>query len=387
MRKQKLTLCMIVKNEEKFLRGCLESVKDIVDEIVIVDTGSTDKTVEIAKEYTSLVVNEPWRDDFSHHRNTALKYATGDWVLQIDADELFHPMDGKTIQGIREDIDNAPESTGAFAFNMKDVQGGKVTSTFHVIRLFRTNRVRYEGIVHNRPIVEGDKVFYPGAFFTHYGYEASDKLSSAAVKEKNKRRENLLLKRIAKDPEDWEAVFFLNQHYAVNDKVDMALKYGEKYIANRLKIGNEFRTIIYYSLIEKCLQHEMVDKASLLAQTGFNHTKGADLDLCFALIDLGIKKGEMETTLLGCQKYFKAYERIQAGAYLPKESVWFNYNEEALAFVCYNYSLCRIQEGKQAYENMRKITSQFPNKKYSTEMLGCYNRDLKKLGVKFFIAM
>src|SRR5262249_23210365 len=87
----RLTLSMIVKNEEKYLAQCLDSVKGIADEIVIVDTGSTDKTVEIAKSYGAEVYHFDWTDDCSEARNECLKYCTGDWVLWLDADEALEP--------------------------------------------------------------------------------------------------------------------------------------------------------------------------------------------------------------------------------------------------------------------------------------------------------
>ena len=84
-----LSACMIVKNEEKFLAQCLNSIKDAVDEIIIVDTGSTDKTVEIAQSFGAKVYHHPWRNSFSEARNHSLSYATCDWILQIDADEAL----------------------------------------------------------------------------------------------------------------------------------------------------------------------------------------------------------------------------------------------------------------------------------------------------------
>ena len=83
----KITLSMIVKNEERYLRECLESVKDIVSEIVIVDTGSTDSTIKIAKDYGAKLYSFGWINDFSAARNFALSKSTGDWILYLDADE------------------------------------------------------------------------------------------------------------------------------------------------------------------------------------------------------------------------------------------------------------------------------------------------------------
>jgi len=86
-----LSLCMIVKNEESSLPQALNSVKDVVDEMVILDTGSTDKTVEIAKEYGARVYQSDWCNDFSAARNEALQYVQGKWVLVLDADEVLTP--------------------------------------------------------------------------------------------------------------------------------------------------------------------------------------------------------------------------------------------------------------------------------------------------------
>jgi glycosyltransferase involved in cell wall biosynthesis/SAM-dependent methyltransferase len=93
----RLSVCLIVKNEEQFLEQCLQSVRDIAHQIVVVDTGSTDRTVEIAKKFKAEVHSFPWNEDFSAARNEALKYATGDWVLSLDADEELVPEHKKTI--------------------------------------------------------------------------------------------------------------------------------------------------------------------------------------------------------------------------------------------------------------------------------------------------
>ncbi len=93
-----LSLCMIVKNEEEFLPTCLESVKDYVDEIIIVDTGSTDSTVEIAKRYNAKIYHHAWENSFSKARNYSLKYATCDWILILDADEEVDKEDAHKLK-------------------------------------------------------------------------------------------------------------------------------------------------------------------------------------------------------------------------------------------------------------------------------------------------
>jgi len=94
-----LSLCMIVKNEADYLERCLNSVKDLVDEIIVVDTGSTDNTIEIAKKFNAKVIEHKWSNDFSEARNISLINATEDWILVLDADETISKKD---LEKIRE---------------------------------------------------------------------------------------------------------------------------------------------------------------------------------------------------------------------------------------------------------------------------------------------
>lgn len=93
----RLSVCLIVKNEEQFLERCLQSICDMATQIVVVDTGSTDGTVEIAKKFKAEVYSFTWNDDFSAARNEALKHVTGDWVLSLDADEELMPEHKQTL--------------------------------------------------------------------------------------------------------------------------------------------------------------------------------------------------------------------------------------------------------------------------------------------------
>jgi len=92
-----ISLAMIVKNEEATLAHCLESVKSLVDEMIIVDTGSSDRTIDIAREFGAQIYHFKWCDDFAAARNESLKFCKGDWVLILDADEAIDPLDHKKI--------------------------------------------------------------------------------------------------------------------------------------------------------------------------------------------------------------------------------------------------------------------------------------------------
>jgi glycosyltransferase involved in cell wall biosynthesis len=98
----KLSVCMIVRDEEELLPQALESVKLLADQIVIVDTGSMDQTVAIAESFGAEVYHHPWSNNFSYHRNQSIGYATGDYVIILDADEKICIDPNLTKEDINE---------------------------------------------------------------------------------------------------------------------------------------------------------------------------------------------------------------------------------------------------------------------------------------------
>ncbi|WP_024544598.1 glycosyltransferase [Picosynechococcus sp. NKBG15041c] len=139
--KDRLSLCMIVKNEADALGTCLNSVRDLVGEIVILDTGSTDETVAIAKELGATVGHFEWNQDFAAARNEALKLVTKDWVLVLDADETLNP---KVILAIEQAIAD-PET---LVVNLLRYEIGASQSPYSLVsRLFR----RHPALEFTRP--------------------------------------------------------------------------------------------------------------------------------------------------------------------------------------------------------------------------------------------
>jgi glycosyltransferase involved in cell wall biosynthesis/tetratricopeptide (TPR) repeat protein len=143
--KPRLTVCLIAKNEERFLGQCLASVKDLADEIVVVDTGSTDRTVEIARSFGAKLGYFEWSHDFSAARNAALELATGDWILVLDADEELMPEHKATIHA-----EMAEAGTMAWRLPLINV-GKEADGVSHVPRLFRNApALFYVGRVHEQ---------------------------------------------------------------------------------------------------------------------------------------------------------------------------------------------------------------------------------------------
>ncbi|WP_130858690.1 glycosyltransferase [Gracilibacillus phocaeensis] len=105
-----ISLCMIVKNEEEVLRQCLDSVAPICDEVIIVDTGSTDKTKEIAQDFTEQVIDFEWIDDFSAARNFAFSQAHGDYILWLDADDMLEKEDQEKLRQLKAELDGTEDA-------------------------------------------------------------------------------------------------------------------------------------------------------------------------------------------------------------------------------------------------------------------------------------
>ena len=206
-REPRITLCMIVRNEERFLGECLRRAQDVVDEIVIVDTGSTDRTIEIARSFGAKVIEEPWADDFSAPRNTGLRAATGDWVLALDADEFL--ADG-AVEQIRELVKS--DRTSGYYMRFANLYTGGKNVGVVMVRLFRNlPGIEYCNFIHEQitpslnalSLGRGLELSVSTVDVEHHGY-ADDVMVS---RNKVDRNDRLFAKQLAKDPEDFYCLF------------------------------------------------------------------------------------------------------------------------------------------------------------------------------------
>ena len=215
-----LTLCMIVKNEEETLDKCLNSAKELVDEIVVVDTGSNDKTKEIALKYTNKVYDFKWCNDFSVARNFSLSKASNDWVLILDADEVIKDYNKKTILDFCS-RNNKLVGRLKRINEYEDEQGTKRLLE-RVNRIFNKNYFMYEGIIHEQ-VVSINKENYAtkniDLVADHIGY------SKEVINRTNKIERNieLLKKALEKGSNDPYL------HYQLGKSYFMGKDYKEAY--------------------------------------------------------------------------------------------------------------------------------------------------------------
>lgn len=256
MKKNSLALCMIVKNEEKFIKKTIDSVIDIVDEIIIVDTGSTDKTLEILSSYNNInLYNHIWENDFSKSRNFALSKIKSDWILFIDADEI---LDVNSKKNIIEFINNTNLDGCHFLIYNYISEGSNNFSIHHGLRLFKNNKgFYYKGKIHEQ--ISNDSIVNLKERFSkeniilhHYGY------TSEVLEKKNKRNRNIpiLLDTLKENPTDSFTLFNMGNEYLANNDILMAIKYYEeafKYIdlTNIYSIHLFYRISICYQNIKK----------------------------------------------------------------------------------------------------------------------------------------
>lgn len=145
----KLSLCMIVKDEESVLARCLDSVRAIADEIIIVDTGSTDGTKQIAKRYTDHVISYTWQDNFSAARNFAFSKATGDYLMWLDADDYLPPSSAAQLLKLKDELETNPADVVMCPYDTALDANGKPTYSYMRERILkREAEFRFEGRVH-----------------------------------------------------------------------------------------------------------------------------------------------------------------------------------------------------------------------------------------------
>lgn len=151
-----ISLCMIVKNEEDVIARCLDSIKDIVDEIIIVDTGSSDNTKEIVKEYTDNIFDFEWIDDFSAARNYSFSKATKDFILWLDADDVILEKDREKFKQLKQGL-NHSVGVVMMKYNVGFDKHGNVTLSYFRERLVnRINNCQWQEPVHEYLELKGN---------------------------------------------------------------------------------------------------------------------------------------------------------------------------------------------------------------------------------------
>ncbi len=254
----KISLCMIVKDEEKNLGRCLESVRDLVDEIIVVDTGSNDRTPQIAEAFGAKIFYFKWQNDFSLARNESIKHARHPWIFWLDADDYIEEKDKKDFLNFKETLTR----TDYMAFRMPTLSFRRglfeKRDVNNLTSIFRNHpEIRFEGKIHEQILYSINrlkgKVGTINIPIYHTGYENPELL-----KEKKERNKRILEEALKDEPENPIILTYLGRTYmeewiAGKGSIEKAEKFLKRAIAlfppsetNYLSYAYLNLSIIYY---------------------------------------------------------------------------------------------------------------------------------------------
>lgn len=305
----RISLCMIVRDEESFLPACLASVAGAVDEIVIVDTGSKDNTVKIAEEFGARVFHHPWANDFARHKNQAIDYATGDWVFVIDADEVLQE---KSIGVLRRAV--LDRAADAIVVTILSFSNNKASRSWESkVRLFRrTNnsgcKIRYQGAIHEQVINYRAAKAYP-IYLDHYGYD----LPQQAREAKFERNIGILKQLIDKTPDSYWHHHNLAVAYASNFMFDDAISEGRAALRAAVHDRPEVINLAwtYYILSASHFKLEQMDEAQEYAAAAVKLSP-LDLDGQFMLVLVHHTRKEWESLLVAAKCFLNMRKALES---------------------------------------------------------------------------
>ena len=221
-----ISVCIIAKNEEKRIEKCLSSIKPYGFEIIVVDTGSTDRTKEIASRYADKVLDFVWCDDFSAARNFSLREASNNWIFMMDCDEWIKVIDVEELDYFRK---HHSDSVGVISRENLVTERGQLVlnNSDHTERFFNKKLYHYTGIIHEKLTPILGKEFPCLLLHTtieHTGYDMTPEQQIA----KSERNLTLLRKQLEQEPENPYVYYQLGKGYEIVEDYKSACEYYGK---------------------------------------------------------------------------------------------------------------------------------------------------------------
>lgn len=282
-KKQSISICIITKNECDTLRQCLEALTPYAKagnhEIVVVDTGSTDKTMEMCQKYTNKIYEFPWIQDFSAARNFAAKKASNDWILCIDSDEFIIQWDEANLQQL---IKNNPQSIGGFSllctcgFGRNQYQSKDKVYRLYNRKLYHFTRPIHEQITPICPSLS-TTLFVTNLYAEHFSYAGSPE----ELMQKSQRNIGLLMEELKKNPHDPYILFQLGQSYYMIEDYETALHYYDLGLCEDVNPALDYVTTMVVSYGYTLINLKQFQKA--LDLEGIYETFGNKADYVFLM--------------------------------------------------------------------------------------------------------
>ena len=331
MARGKLSVCMIVRDEALMLADCLASIKGVFHQLVVVDTGSTDDTVAIAKSFGAQVHHFEWVDDFAAARNESIRHATGDWILWLDADERLR---SDSVEPLRKLLTPAHRPT-IYRVMIRNLQQDQLNFTLSVFHRLISNHggIRFSGRIHEQvsPSLKavGGREKPSDIVLDHLGYA----LDSDELLAKRKRYQVLLELMTKEQPDSAYAHFTLGQNCALTGDYEAAL---QAYL-RALEIG-EFTGMTAIPLLnstaEACWELGRIEDAEKYARQSLANTEGQS-DANFRLYKVMRSRGDIEGQIQCLEKVLTVTVKVKRGIHggfrqdilLPEQHILFSLGE------------------------------------------------------------
>lgn len=343
----------MVKDEEKNLKRCLDSLKKLLEnnfsELIIVDTGSKDRTVEIAKEYTNKIYFHEWNNNFSDMRNISISYATGDWIFIIDADEeLENPEE--LIYVFNNDL----SIVNTIALNVKNLSTLKSKKNYMLNaspRIFRNDgSFKYVGAVHNQPIFK-EPILYTKASLWHYGYIIFDK---ALMEKKFIRTSNILKNELKKEPNNIYYIYQLGIAYSMYGRSELALEEFRKayHLLKNKNIKDKFiYSYIYGAYSREAFINKQFREAIECCNEGIKIRRDF-IDLYYILGFSYLNINDVNKAIETFNKYLNLLDKLN-DLEITKDMSICLYHIDNVAKENVYYELARCYYENKQYENAR----------------------------------
>jgi len=253
MSKIPISVCIIAKNEEKHIGECLKRLKPYGFEIIVTDTGSTDRTKEIAEKYADKVLDFEWINDFSAARNFCASHASNNWILALDCDEY---MANVNISELRQYMQQMPRSVGIIRLKnmLIDDNGQPWYNTDDIPRMYNRNYYVYDRAIHEQITQKKPEdrtnsldCFIIPTEVIHHGYALSDE--EMAVKQK--RNLDLLMKKLETETDTLErsyTLFQIGQSCFNTNRLEEAVKYYEEALTYDIDMESSYGPVLVISL-------------------------------------------------------------------------------------------------------------------------------------------
>lgn len=362
-----ISLCMIVKNEEEVLENCLRSAAHICDEIIIVDTGSEDKTKEIARKFTDKIYDFEWIDDFSAARNFSYSKATKDYILLLDADDVLLPEDQKKLKELKE---NLPSDIDVVTLNyvMTTDENGKPTFHFRQPRLVKRSKgYKWIGPVHEYLAAYGNTM--NADISVHHMKQKKKKVDSNAIGRNLRIYENRLKRGEIFTARD---TFYYANELRDNKQYEKAITYYTKFLDDKRGwFEDHIRACINMASCYKYLGDREKELLTLFKSFSYDEPRS---EACCLIGDVFRAKGDYQTAVFW---YNLAIQMKDKQIYGFNNTIFTTWYPHLSLVVCY-FQLGNIEKSMEHHEKSKEYIPNDPKVLYNENFFKEYMKKQKQ---------